>query len=272
MTRYTVIGGSGFVGSHVAAQLRTAGIDPWCPARDEPELLQRDLGRIIYCAGLTGDFRTRPFETIDAHVSLLARLIENASFERIVYLSSTRLYDLLADGLGSEDLAIPVDSANPEHLYELSKMLGENLTLQRTDGRGMVARLSYVFGWDHDAQGFLSEWLRSAREHRSLAIDSSPGVARDYIQVDDVATALIARTDSNASGIVNVARGETLSNAEIAVVFENDGWDVRFSREAPGSRQPIPISATRLAALGVTPRPVLTAIDEYLTGLSQPIT
>lgn len=272
MSRYTVIGSSGFVGRRVVAALRSAGFEPWCPGREDSALWERDLGRIIYCAGLTGDFRTRPFATVEAHVSLLARVIETAPFERIVYLSSTRLYDLLSDGIGDEDRSIPVDPANPEHLYELSKMLGENLTLQRTGGRGIAARLSYVFGCDDAAQGFLSEWLQGARKSRSLRLDSSPGYARDYIHVDDVARALIAMADSPESGIVNVARGETLTNDEIAAVFADKGWDVRFSHGSNGGLQPIQISSAKLTSLGVNPRPVLPIIAEYLSGLGDPLT
>lgn len=267
MTSYTVIGAGGFVGSHVVARLRGAGVEPWCPTRDDSGLWDRDLGRIIYCAGLTGDYRTRPFATIEAHVALLARLIERARFERIVYLSSTRLYDLLPDGIGKEDRAIPVNPGNAEHLYELSKMLGENLALHRSDGRGVVARLSYVFGWEEDAQGFLSDWLRSARESRALTLDSSPGFARDYIHVDDVAAALVVMADCRATGIVNLARGETLSNAEIAVLFKERGWDVSFSREGGSSRRAGAINAARLAELGATARPVLPLIGQYLAGL-----
>ena len=267
MSGYTVIGAGGFVGSHVVTKLRSAGAEPFCPGRDDPALWERDLGRIIYCAGLTGDYRTRPFATIEAHVALLARLVEQASFDRIVYLSSTRLYDLLPDGIGKEDRAIPVNPGNAEHLYELSKLLGENLTLHRSNGRGMVARLSYVFGWEEDAQGFLSDWLRSARDSRELTLDSSPGFARDYIHVDDVAAALVAMADSKATGIVNVARGETLSNAEIAVLFKERGWEVSFSREGGSAKRAGAITAAKLAELGATARPVLPLIGQYLAGL-----
>lgn len=116
MTGYTVIGASGFVGSHVAAHLRGQGIEPFCPVRDDPALWDHDLGRIFYCAGLTGDYRTRPFDTVEAHVGLLARLLEKARFERIVYLSSTRLYDSQPGGEGREEGAIAIDAGDPEHL------------------------------------------------------------------------------------------------------------------------------------------------------------
>ena len=267
MTGYTVIGAGGFVGAHVVSHLRAAGIEPFCPVRDDPGLWDRDLGRIIYCAGLTGDYRTRPFAAVEAHVALAARLIERARFDRIVYLSSTRLYDLLDHGIGAEDRAIPVASHDSEHLYELSKLLGENLILHRSAGRGAVARLSYVFGWDDGAQGFLSDLLHKARAARRLTIDSSPDFARDYIHVDDVAMILAALAGRDESGIFNVAGGERLSNADIATIFGACGWQVDFTGDTHGARAP-DIDTSRLAALGLTPRPVGQLLRGYLTALS----
>jgi UDP-glucose 4-epimerase len=268
MTNYTIIGAGGFVGRHVLARLRAEGIQPFCPVRDDPGLWDRDLGRIFYCAGLTGDYRSRPFATVEAHVALLARLLEQARFERIVYLSSTRLYGNQAGAKGLENLPIQVDSGNAEHIYELSKLLGENLALHRSDGRGMVARLSYVFGWDEGAEGFLSDWLLAARTKRDLTFDSSPGFARDYIHVEDVAEALKLMLDSPATGIVNVARGETIDNASIGALFAGRGRTIRFTRDGgPANRQGV-IDVRRLTALGGAPRPVLPLIDGWLSGLA----
>lgn len=268
MTRYTVLGSAGFIGSHVVAALRNSGIEPWCPQRGNPDLWEADLGHVIYAAGLTGDYRTRPFEAVEAHVSLLARVIESASYQRIVYLSSTRLYNLLGDGIGDEDRPIPVNPTDGEHLYELSKLLGENLTLHRSAGRGAVARLSYVFSWDRAAQGFLSDWLRAARYSRTLTLDSSPGLARDYIHVDDAAAALIALASSSASNIVNVARGESLKNAEIAALFTEQGWEILFSNRNTDEANSVTINSARLETLGVRTRPVLPLIRGYLAGLN----
>lgn len=268
MIPVTVIGGEGFIGSCVANSLRVAGESPWCPKRNDHEVWERDLGRVIYCAGLTGDYRLRPLETVEAHVSLLARLIEKASFERIVYLSTTRIYNLIFDGLGTEYKSVSVNPNDPEHLYELSKLLGESLALHHSDGRGVVARLSYVFDWEAGAQGFLSQWLQAARGSRSLTIDSSPNLARDYIHVDDVASALVSLANGATSGIVNVARGETLSNAAIAAVFEQEGWKVAFSRDDPGADRGVLVDTARLHDLGIRTRPVLQLIEEYLAKLN----
>jgi nucleoside-diphosphate-sugar epimerase len=269
MARYTVIGASGFIGSRLCARLKAEGHEVYAPARDDPDVFQRDLHRVFDCAGLTGDYRQRPFDAVEAHVGLLARLLEHARFERLVYLSSTRLYDATDGGQGREDRSLSLNPNDPRCVYELSKAMGENLTVTQSQGRGVAARLSYVFDWEAGAEGFLSDWLRAARDRRTLEIDSSPDAGRDYIHVDDVIHALRAILDSDQGGIVNVASGETLANRDVAEVFARRGWTVRFTRPSEPIR-PTAIDISRLESLGVRPQRTSEVIDGYLAGLPRP--
>ena len=102
----TLIGGEGFIGRRLQARLRREGWTCQVPARDAPWLLERPLGHVFHCAGLTADYAARPFDTVEAHASLLARLLRDADFEALVYLSSTRLYD------GRPDFAVANSSGN----------------------------------------------------------------------------------------------------------------------------------------------------------------
>ncbi len=89
--RCTVIGGAGFVGRRLADTLRRAGHEVWGACARRPRALHPDLGHVYYCAGLTADFAARPFDTVTAHVSLLADVLRANRFAHLVYLSSTRL-------------------------------------------------------------------------------------------------------------------------------------------------------------------------------------
>lgn len=260
----TVLGARGFVGSRLAARLIAAGEAPWTPGRGDPDLLTRDLGVVYYCAGLTADYDRRPFDTVEAHASLFNEILRAGRFERIVYCSSTRLYDGAPQAEVDEATPLVFDPADPRRVYDLSKALGENLALTRTGGRGVVARLANVFDWADGAPGFLSEWLIQAREGRELVLESSPHVRRDYIHLDDTVDALIAIV--GGSGVYNVASGVLVSNAEIAEVFRETGWTVRFSGEANPTPPPN-ASAARLASLGVRARPVKDVVRTYLEGL-----
>lgn len=260
----TVLGAQGFVGSRLAARLTATGETPWTPARGEPDLFERDLGTVYYCAGLTADYDRRPFDTVAAHASLLSEILRAGRFERIVYCSSTRLYDGLRKAEAREEEPLTFDPADPRRVYDLSKALGENLTLTRAGGRGTVARLANVFDWADGAPGFLSEWLIRARESRELVLESSPHIRRDYIHLDDTVDALIAV--AGGEGIYNVASGALVSNAEIAEVFRDGGWTVRFTGEADPPPPPN-ASVARLAGLGVRARPVKDVVRAYLEGL-----
>jgi len=259
----TVIGAQGFVGRRLTARLTAEGRAPWTPAKGDPELLTRDLGTVFYCAGLTADYDRRPFDTVDAHVSLVSSILRVGRLDRIVYCSSTRLYDGLAMAEVTEAQPLTFDPADPRRTYDLSKALGENLVLTRSGGRGAVARLANVFDWEEGAPGFLSEWLICSRMDERLSLQSSPYVVRDYIHLDDVVAGLVAMATAPNPGIVNLASGELVTNGQIAQVFEAAGWRVDFNGDA---RPPAPpnASAAKLKGLGVTPTPVREVVRRYL--------
>jgi nucleoside-diphosphate-sugar epimerase len=263
MSAYTVVGATGFVGARLVQTLERDGHAVYAPPRGDPGLFERDLGRVFYCAGLTADYLKRPFDTVEAHVGLIARLLERGRFERLVYLSSTRLYDSLGAEGGAEDTALALNPAEPRHLYDLSKALGENLCLTQGGGRAAVARLSCVFDHVPGAPGFLSEWLQRAARERDIALASSTGYVRDYIHLDETVKALRAIVDSGIAAPVNVASGENLSNADIAAVFERLGWRIRFERETPRQAAPL-CEVGRLQSLGVPQRSALEAVERVL--------
>jgi nucleoside-diphosphate-sugar epimerase len=262
----TIVGAAGFVGRRLKARLENAGWEVFAPPRGDAGLFRRDLGVVFYCAGLTADYDTRPFDTVEAHASLVSELIRRASFSRLVYTSSTRLYDGMRAATVSEAQPLVLDPTDPRRVYDLSKALGENLTIARTGGRGAVARLSNVYHWADEAPGFLSAWLIMAQANRELTLESSPHVARDYIHLDDVVTALIALAQGEPAGIVNVASGELVTNGEIARVFEEEGWHVAFKGEGRPLHPPN-ADVAKLRALGVAPEGVKDVVRRYLKGL-----
>jgi UDP-glucose 4-epimerase len=138
----TILGATGFVGRRLQTRLIGAGWDVFAPAKGDTSLFGRDMGVVFYCAGLTADYDRRPFDTVEAHAGLISELIRAGRFERLIYLSSTRLYDGQAAAVLDETAPLIFDVADPRRVYDLSKALGENLTQTRTEGRGAEARLS----------------------------------------------------------------------------------------------------------------------------------
>jgi nucleoside-diphosphate-sugar epimerase len=154
----TVVGASGFIGSHLVKRLEKYKLQFQAVRRDD-EIPYGNLGDVVYCIGLTADFRSRPFDTVDAHVCTLLDLVKNHEFDSLLYLSSTRVY-AGADST-EEDRALRVNPQDPSDLYNISKMMGEAITLNcgRT---GRVARISNVYGSDFTSDNFLPSILRQS--------------------------------------------------------------------------------------------------------------
>src|SRR5712691_7197034 len=139
----TVLGASGFIGSHLVARLQELNLQCFAPERDQ-ELGGKSLGHIVYCIGLTADFRQKPFETVDAHVSTLLKIVRQCEFDSLLYLSSARLYRG-QETIAGEDDPVRVNPLQNDDIYNISKLMGESLSLDC--GRpARVARLSAVYG------------------------------------------------------------------------------------------------------------------------------
>jgi UDP-glucose 4-epimerase len=218
-TKFSVLGADGFVGQALCRHLRNEGAEVRAFGRADTDYVSRPLGHAIYCIGLTADYQSRPFDTVEAHVTLFARILKDAAFESLTYLSSTRLYDS-GDGIGSEEESLTLSPHNPRHLYDFSKGLGEVLCL--TAGRANVraARLACVYAGDLVADNFLHGLLRDALDRRELSVNSHPRLSRDYVHMDDVCRALAAIATSGRRQIYNVASGRNTANGELFALVE----------------------------------------------------
>jgi nucleoside-diphosphate-sugar epimerase len=235
MARFTILGGAGFIGAHLARRLRACGDEVARPGREAA--LDGDLGHVVYAIGLTADFRGRPYATIEAHVSRLSRLLERARFESLLYLSSTRVYAHAANA--NEDAVLPVDPRDPDDLYNLSKLAGESLCLGYDLETARVARLSNVFGPPADGAGMhpaslIAGLVRSAALDGRVRLRSAPDSAKDYVDVDDVARALRQIALHGRRRLYNVAAGTNVSNRELAEQLARmTGCSVEYAEGAP---------------------------------------
>lgn len=256
---WTVLGATGVIGRHLTAHLRAGGQTVYAPGRGEPGLYGRRLGHVIYAIGLTADFRTRPYDTVQAHVSLLAELLQRADFESLLYLSSTRVYAHAATG--QEDTPLPMQTQDPSDLYNLSKLMGESLCL--TGGRTgvRVARLSNVVGGeDRDSGNFLPSLVREARGGR-IVLQTAPDSVKDYIHIDDVAELLPRIATQGRERLYNVASGLQTRHVQwTAQLQAQTGCAVEVAPGAPTvSFTPIDITRIR-TEFAFTPRPLLSAL------------
>lgn len=229
--RYTIFGASGFIGSQVAELAKANNHDVYCPGRNAL-LTKNNLGHVIYSIGMTADFRRKPHQTIDAHVTLLQQILQTCEFETFTYLSSTRVYQHCSEPSVTEESPLTVQSQNPGDLYNLSKLLGESI-LQAHGGEIRIARLSNVVGNDVMSNNFLFSVLRDCVHKGHVELQQTLDSAKDYINVSDVTNQLLQLGPAGSNGIYNLASGINTTHKQLLeVITELTGATVKVAANA----------------------------------------
>lgn len=259
--KFTVLGGSGFIGRHLVRHLTAQGIEVHAPRRGDWPEARDHLGHVIYAVGLTADFRSRPFETLHAHSTLVSDLLENASFTSFTYLSSTRVYSRSEST--SEDASLCVAPMNPDDLYNISKLAGEAICLARPLAGVRAVRLSNVVGPGiSETETFVGAICREARAG-CIRLQSAASTEKDYVWIGDVVSILPEIAQSGQHRLYNIAGGRQISHAEWASALSDlTGCDVQANAEAVDMSFP-PIDIERLRdEFGFRPQRVLERVRE----------
>lgn len=224
---HTIFGANGFVGSELLRQLADAGQPATAITRENWPVPGSDLGHVIFAIGMTADFRQRLTETIEAQVVTLHRALTNYRFESFLYLSSTRVYAGAAST--NEDSSLTARPADPDHVYNISKMAGEALCLAQPSPTVRVARLSNLFGVRDTSLTFLNAVVREAAATGAVRIGQAESSAKDYLAVEDAARTLLAIADHGRHRLYNIASGGNTSHLDIATLLRQYGTDVSFA-------------------------------------------
>lgn len=266
--KFTVFGSSGFIGSHLVGRLMELGHDVDTPNRQQTVTFDKHLGHVVYAIGLTADFRNQPFATVNAHVSVLARILEHAEFSSLLYLSSTRVYGL--SGSGHEDDVLHVQPENPSDLYNLSKLMGESLCHQSKRSCVKVVRLSNVVGpYREDSGNFVNSLMAEAQRGK-IILHSSLDSEKDYVHLEDVLHLLPLIAGSGRWRTYNIASGCNTSHASWVNSLQSiTGCEVVTSENVPLFKFPL-ISVARIQEeFGFTPRAIEPDISSWMPRTSR---
>ncbi|MFT6905919.1 MAG: nucleoside-diphosphate-sugar epimerase [Oleiphilaceae bacterium] len=218
--KYTVVGGKGFIGNTIVRYLEKGSEQVWVPEKNDASLFDVDLGTVIYCAG-HGDCVNNPFKVLESNTILLSNILESASFDRLIYLSSTRVYMDQAES--NEDSFLTISSRDSRRLFNLTKLVSEELLL-KSQKDVVIVRPSNVYGLALNSPLFLPSIVKNAINTGQVDMYVSPEYAKDYVSVYDVSeiTILLAKDKSTIGGIYNIASGVNITAQDISEVLKQE--------------------------------------------------
>ncbi|MFN3724138.1 MAG: NAD-dependent epimerase/dehydratase family protein [Paracoccaceae bacterium] len=258
-----VTGAGGFIGGAVMAALAAADALPvgmgrqgapdnlqaasaWVRAdlvADPLDMLLADIrpDAIIHCAALTAapETDTGRAELFAANLTATVRLIDAVSRlhhpVRLVVVSSAAIWAPMPPGLPMIDETFPM---RPVAAYGVSKAAATLYALAEADRHGLdlaVAVPFNVLGPGQPRRLVPSVFIDQLNTDTGQFTVSNPDVIRDWVDVRDVANALVTLSQPNGPrGLFNIASGKGHSLAEmIAALCRIGGWTPKVQSGAP---------------------------------------
>jgi len=248
--RIVVMGGAGFVGSHLCDQLLERGDEVVCvddfstgrPANvahlsDHPgfTMVEADVSETLPVPGpVTGvfnmaspasppDYLARPLETLAVGSEGTRHGLELAARHgaRLVLASTSEVYGDPDVHPQTESYWGSVNPVGPRSVYDEAKRFAEALTMahHRTLGTDVgIARIFNTYGprLRADDGRVVSNFLIQAMRNESLTVYGDGSQTRSLCYVDDEVAGLIALFDSDLTGPVNIGNPDEYTVLELA--------------------------------------------------------
>ena len=225
-SRVIVLGASGHIGRALSTRLAAAGAEVIAHSSKTLDLTRPDAVAVleaaagpdtalVFASALTPD-RGQNTTTFMANLAMVANVgnfLQSHPIGACVYVSSDAVY-------GFDDNPVTeATPAAPGGYYALAKYAGEKMMEWARTGHGgslLTLRVAGVYGPGdpHGAYG-PNAFARSLAKDRSIRLFGAGEEERDHIYVDDVASLVVALMDRGATGVFNVATGESRSFAQV---------------------------------------------------------
>lgn len=253
-----MIGAAGFLGSALVQALEAKNLTYISIMRNTPLFgrggeLRRDIATAKTIFWLASTINPavaeaqphRAKQDIATFKGFLSSLARQASAARVVLLSSGgTVYDPAT--------APPYDEQSPTRplaAYGRAKLDLERTLLEAHHAirPGTVIRVSNAYGPGQQAasgQGVIGYWLRALAADQPITIIGDPTSTRDYVFVDDVATALVAvhRHTGPLAPVINIGAGTPTTLGDLAALVRKIANDRHPAIHQPGRPFDVPHS------------------------------
>jgi UDP-glucose 4-epimerase len=245
--RVLVLGGSGFLGSHIVDKFlrekHEVTVYDLYPERFRrspkgikfvtgdfgnvgalDELISTGFDAVIHCVSTTTPKSSNESPEFDIQSNVIGTLnlldicARRRSIGKLVFLSSG---GTVYGNIGNLDVVDETHAVRPMCSYGVSKLAIEHyleVYRQLRDLNYVALRLSNPYGERQSplrALGALTVFLHRALKHQTVEVWGDGSVTRDFIYVGDVANAVYLATANPVSGTFNVGTGVGLSLNDI---------------------------------------------------------
>jgi nucleoside-diphosphate-sugar epimerase len=221
-----VLGATGFLGRAIEAALVKAGAEVHGFSSKTLDLTDRAAfgvldelagpeGTLIFASAITPD-KGRTVDALDANLQMamnVGRYLEAHPFGKVVYVSSDAVYPM------SDDVVTEASPVEPADFYALAKYAGERV-LANVCGAAKIplaiVRPTGVYGPGdtHNSYG-PNRFITQIQNDGKVSLFGEGDDIRDHVYLDDVAEAVVGLATSEATGLFNVASGESRSFGSI---------------------------------------------------------
>ncbi len=275
MTNCLILGGAGFIGSHIADGLVNAGHH--VRVFDRPNVSTGNLSNCIDSIDLIeGDFTNvndldHALENMEVVIHLVSTTLPGTSNENPIYdvesnlsgslnlLTSARkagVKKIIFSSSGGTVYGIPKTvpiteehRTDPICSYGITKLAIEKYLLMYRHLYGLecsVLRISNPYGERQrfdSAQGAVAVFLGKIIHGETIQIWGDGSVARDFLYIGDLTRAFINSVElTNSTGVFNIGSGKSVSlNELIEIMGEITGKETKVDY-LPGRKMDVPVN------------------------------
>jgi UDP-glucose 4-epimerase len=229
-----LLGATGFLGKAIDAALKGAGATVHGFSSKTLNLTDRSAfsvldslagpdSTLVFASAVTPD-KGRTVDALDSNLQMamnVGRYLEGKPFGKVVYVSSDAVYPMGPQG---DDVVTEASAVEPADFYALAKYAGERV-LANVCGAAkiplLIVRPTGVYGPGdtHNSYGpnrFISQIINDGK----LTMFGEGDDIRDHVYLDDVAAIIAGLAATDATGVFNIASGESRDFGSIATQLQ----------------------------------------------------